>query len=87
MGTSPAMCYANYHLFAYDFAFLSNAVQVLQSTPTVRFLQHLAELSAIRCFQVVAQYADDISFILRNSAEEVERLFYMSQLFQGIYGV
>ena len=85
MGVSPAMYFANYYLFAYEFIFLRDAIQTFRSTPARSQRSHVKD--AILTFQFVSRYADDEVIINRPFSSQPELLFYNNQRHANIHGI
>ena len=60
MGIGPAMYFANYCLAVCEFLFFRDALQVLSNFPSRQSMQRTAIVTALKSFQFVSRYADNI---------------------------
>ena len=85
MGIGPAMYFANFTLFFFEFMFFRDAL-VAFSAATAG-LQRDTIKRCLLAFQFVARYADDEVIINRRPAHDVGCLFYTDQTHVGLHGI
>ena len=85
MGVSPAMYFANYYLFAYEYTFLRDAIQAYHSAALGGPRKLIRQ--AMQSFQFVGRYADDEVIINRPFLDSAESLLYVDQQHAGLHGI
>ena len=85
MGVSPAVYFANYYLFCYEYQFFQDALQAFsQATDS---LAKSAIRQAIGCFRFAVRFVDDEAVITWESADMVQGLHYDNVSHAGVHGL
>ena len=88
MGVNPAVYFANLYLFTYEWDFVHRLITV-HAAPHTAPAQRVLALKALRAFQWVARYIDDLLIITSAgiSMEFVSLFLYVEQPHQGLTGI
>ena len=86
MGTNPAVFFANYYLFVYEYIFMRDAIQVHDALPP-RSALRLGVVRVLKAFKFTRRFVDDLSVITYENPDFVSGFLFNDQVQNGVHGI